>query len=472
MSSIRQILKLIETSLATLEETCASTGLQIPDLNSPFTPSSEEFRTVPEAALAANIASAAALQLAAILTPPHVSLYHVVGGHYRSAAARVCLESHVTEILREAGPQGLHVNDIAAMNGQDPGKLGRFLRFLAVNHVYREVSPDVFANTRISSMLDTLKPSADVISDPENKFDGARVGLPSHLGHHLDEAFKASAYVWETLSDPQTGHSGEPTATPFRRAFGTKDTVWQFFARPEEKYRQRRFDAGMQSIQALQPAEAIFDAYDWKDLAPDSIVVDVGGGVGASAFPLAREFPALRLVVQDRANVIEDAKKLWKTKMPEAVDTGRVQFEVHDFFEAQPKRDVSIFLLKRILHDWSDEYAAKILRRLREAATTKTKLILVDTIISYACRQPYSENDERVPGAMPIEAPEPLLANFGAVSEIAFHIDMAMLALYNGQDRTFHHLQCLLRQCGWALTMVHRDRRDNTFLQGMEAVPI
>ncbi|KAA1478069.1 S-adenosyl-L-methionine-dependent methyltransferase [Dentipellis sp. KUC8613] len=468
MSTLRQLLGLIQTSLATLEETCASANVQIPDLNEPFHPTSEAFRADPAAALAANTAAAAALQLAAILTPPHVSLYHAVGGHYRSTAVRACLESHVTEILREAGPQGLHVNDIAAKNGQDPSKLGRFLRFLSVNHVYREVTPDVFANTRISSLLDTLKPSAEIIADPEHKYDGT-IGLPSLAGQHLDEAFKASAYAWETLSDPRTSHSGDPAAAPFSRAFGTNDTVWEFYGRPEEKYRQRRFDTAMQGVQALQSPDAIFDAYDWQDLAPGSVIVDVGGGVGTSAFPLSRKFPDLKVIIQDLPNVIEDAKKLWSTKMPEAITSGSVEFEVHDFFTPQTQRAASIFLLKLILHDWSDEYAAKILKHLREAATPATKLILVDTIISYTCRDPDADADlDRGIRA----APEPLLANFGAVSEMSYYGDMTMFTLHNGQERTFYHLQRLLRETGWSLKRVRPSQRDGSFLQGIEAVPI
>ncbi|KAM6489846.1 hypothetical protein JOM56_014658 [Amanita muscaria] len=38
-----------------------------------------------------------------------------------------------------------------------------------VHHVYHEVTPDVFTNTRLSSMLDTSKPSQDIIADPESK---------------------------------------------------------------------------------------------------------------------------------------------------------------------------------------------------------------------------------------------------------------------------------------------------------------
>lgn len=73
----------------------------------------------------------------------------------------------------------------------------------------------------------------------------------------LDEAFKASAYAWETLSDQATKRSGKPDKSPFARAFNTEATLWQFYERPEESFRRRRFGVGMQGIQALQPADAI-----------------------------------------------------------------------------------------------------------------------------------------------------------------------------------------------------------------------
>ncbi|KAA1478055.1 S-adenosyl-L-methionine-dependent methyltransferase [Dentipellis sp. KUC8613] len=470
MSTLIQLLAIIQTSLATLEQVCSSSGTLVPDINEPFTPLSEAFRADPAAAKAAQTASAAALHLAAILTPPQVSLYHIVGGHYRSTAARVCLESNVTEILREAGPHGLHIKEIAAKNGQDPDKLGRFLRFLAVNHVYREVSPDVFANTRISSMLDTLKPTVDLFASPEYKYDGT-IGLAALAGHHLDETFKASAIAWETLSDPKTSHSGDPTASPFSRAVGKQETLWQFYARPEEKYRQRRFDAGMQGIQALQPADAILAAFDWKDLPPNSVIVDVGGGLGTSAFPLAREFPRLKVVIQDLPNVIADAKMLWAMKMPEAIKSGQVELQVHDFFEPQPQRDVSVFLLKQTIHDWSDEYCMKILRRLREAASPETKLIIVENIMRYACHDPSPSGESAIPGAAVAEAPEPLLANFGAVNELEYLYDMTMFLMFNAQERTFHHFERLLRESGWRLQMIRRNDVDSTFLPSIEAVP-
>ena len=40
----------------------------------------------------------------------------------------------------------------------------RVLRLLATNHIFIEVSPDVFANNRISTVLDTGKPVEELIS--------------------------------------------------------------------------------------------------------------------------------------------------------------------------------------------------------------------------------------------------------------------------------------------------------------------
>ncbi|KAF5386809.1 hypothetical protein D9615_002134 [Tricholomella constricta] len=481
-SPIRQLLKILTDSVEDLEAACATSGSAIPDLNTPFTPPSEAFRANPKAAEAASIISAAALQIDAILTPPQVSLYHAVAGHLKSAALRVCLESNVTEILREAGPEGLHVKEIASKNGQDPRKLGnatcaydfshlilhagRFIRYLAIHHIYREVKPDVFANTRISSMMDTMKPSQDVIDHPETKHENTP-GLTALAAHHLDEGFKASAYAWETLTDPLTAKSGDPEAAPVARAFNTKESFWEIISHDEP--RARRFDIGMQGVQALQPADAILKvSYDWKELPDGSVVVDVGGGVGTSSLPLAREFPNLEIVVQDLPGVIENAKKLWSSSMPNA----KVTLEVHDFFKPQPKRSVSLFLLKHILHDWSDEYCVKFLSQLRAVARPDTKLLLIESIIPFACHDPSGDDDQGIPGSVPREAPAPLLANYGAVNGMTYGADMAMFVLHNSQERNIRHIDELLLSTGWKATLVRRKEGGGSFLQSIEAMPV
>ncbi|KAG6869655.1 hypothetical protein C0995_001459, partial [Termitomyces sp. Mi166 len=91
-------------------------------------------------------------------------------------------------------------------------------------------------------MLDTLKPSQDIISHPENKHENTP-GLAALAAHHLDESFKAAAYAWDTLSDPATAKSGDPAATPLARAFNINETYWDLLSRDE--MRSRRFNIAM-----------------------------------------------------------------------------------------------------------------------------------------------------------------------------------------------------------------------------------
>ncbi|KAJ6527606.1 S-adenosyl-L-methionine-dependent methyltransferase [Mycena vulgaris] len=458
---VRQLLALITQSVETLEAACQSSGTTIPDLHTAFAPPSEDFRANPEAAEAARIIAAAALQLEAIVTPPQVSLYRIIGGYLKSAALRICLEAGVTEILREAGPQGMHVRDIAAKNGQDSEKLARFMRFLATHHVYREVSPNVFTNTRISSMLDTLKPSAEIIADPEHKHDGT-IGLAALASHHLDESFKASAYAWETLADPATARSGDPTATPLARSLGHPVTLWTYFARPEEQFRQHRFNIGMKGVQALQPPDAILKAYNWSGLAVGSLVVDVGGGVGTSCLTLAAKFPELKFVVQDQEKVVEQGRELWDAKMPTAISSGQVALQVHDFFTPQPQTGAAVFLMKQIMHDWSDEYCVKILTQLSAAAAPETTLLLLESVMPLASSDPNAEEGVQ-------EAPAPLLPNYGAANDLGYSADMVMFLLCNSQERTRMHFVELLARTGWKVVAVPRQPGDSAFLQCIEA---
>ncbi|KAF7337131.1 S-adenosyl-L-methionine-dependent methyltransferase [Mycena venus] len=428
----RQLLTLITRSIETLEASCQSSGTTIPNLHSAFTPPSQAFRSNPGAAEAARIIAAAALQLEAIVSPLQVSLYHIIGGHFKSAALCVCLESGVTEILREARPQGIHVRDIGAKNGQDPEKLARFMRFLATHHIYREVSPNVFANTRISSMFDTLKPSAEILADPEHKHDGT-FGLAALASHHLDETCKASA---------ATVRSGDPTAAPFARPIGRPETIWTYYARPDERFRQQRFGIGMGGVRALQPPDAILKAYDWSrlELAAGSLVVDVGEGVGTSCFLLADNFPELKFVVQDLEGVIRQGKELWSTKVPAVISSERVILQMHDFFTPQPQNGAAVFLLKQITHNWSDD------------------------IVPFACHDPDAEEGLQ-------EAPALLLANYGATNDMAYNTDLIVRVFFFLIVTSAHGCIFveLLARTGWEFVTVRRQPGDSTFSQCIEA---
>ncbi len=49
----------------------------------------------------------------------------------------------------------------------------------------------------------------------------------------------------------------------------------------------------------------MYIAFDWESLPQSSLIVDVGGGIGASSMILAKNFPDVKLVVQDLPPVAE-----------------------------------------------------------------------------------------------------------------------------------------------------------------------
>ncbi|KAF8522554.1 hypothetical protein BU17DRAFT_9854, partial [Hysterangium stoloniferum] len=91
------------------------------------------------------------------------------------------------------------------------------------------------------------------------------------------------------------------------------------------------------------------------------------GGIGSLALKIAKIHPHFRMIVQDRPNVIGMGEeisraldfeivcgpdvfffsKFCKAELPDALSSGRVKFEAHDFFEPQPCLDTSsIFVLR------------------------------------------------------------------------------------------------------------------------------
>ncbi|KAH6879328.1 S-adenosyl-L-methionine-dependent methyltransferase [Coprinopsis sp. MPI-PUGE-AT-0042] len=443
---LQQLVKTITSSVETLQHACAGKGPSFPRLDEPEPEGSsfELFRmTRPDAAEAARQVAAAAFQLTLAVLPPAESILGLISGHLQTAALRVCLESNVTEILREAGPQA-KISQKANMPG-NKDKLERILRYLATQHIYKEVRPHVFANTRLSSMMDTGKSVEELEENPDAKHDNTN-GLPALLGHQFDEVAKSSAYLYET---PSSG-----TATALNRAFGIDGLdIWSWYGLddPEQQKRKKRFNLGMRGVAAMQSG-AISQAYRWGDLDNNSLIVDVGGGLGTCSIALAKEFQELQFVVQDLEGVVEPGKK---------DISGRVAFEVQDFFHEQPpasKRKVAVFLLKQILHDWPDSECKKILENLRKAAQDDTRLILIDSVIPYACRSSPDDEESRlrtkVPSAVSREAPEPLLANYGAANIAGYCADMIMMSLMNGQERTLGQLYGLLEASGWEMKEV------------------
>ncbi|KAG6807059.1 hypothetical protein H0H92_008969 [Tricholoma furcatifolium] len=374
----------------------------------------------------------------------------ITSGHLCSAALRVSIESHVPEILEEAGVQGMHANEIASKTGIDGEKLGMS------------------------------------IGRPISKFDDTD-GFCAMNELLLADNQKASSYLLENMTDPKTSHSYEPQHSPLQRALGFKTNFWEFHARPENAYRLRRFGIAMRGSTVMDLPDLLLELFNWSSLPKDALVVDCGGGIGSSARTVLKAHPKLKFLIQDMPNVVEDGKRVcvltfaivgdvdifpqhWNETDPSKLQAGRVDFmgekivqsdshkplahtgmTAHNFFEPQPVRNASVFLLKNVLHDWSDDNCIQILSGLRAAATSETTLVICDCVMTTSGVETVIDTISNKQGLNP---PAILSTGFTTVGDMPWALDATMMAMHNTQEHTLLQFNKLLTSAGWGITRV------------------
>ena len=126
--------------------------------------------------------------------------------------------------------------------------------------------------------------------------------------------------------------------------------------------------------------------FSWEALPEGSVLVDVGGGIGSHSLIVAEHYPHLRIIVEDREQVVSGAKSVghltsflahsiaqhlssllqaWGPREAPLFDSGRLSFRARDFFnpwEPLPGDGSvvpSVLLVRLILHDWPDSEARK-----------------------------------------------------------------------------------------------------------------
>jgi len=276
---------------------------------------------------------------------------------------------------------------------------------------------------------------------------------------------KGPPNLWEVISNPETAFSGEVTDSATHRAWGLDVPMWVWYEQQGQDHERKFFEKALAAYNKLQPDRAIEEAYPWADLKPGSLVVDVGGGVGSAMLVLAKKHSHLRIIVQDNEKVTGDGLQMWSNVFPEAVQSGRVTFQGHDFFKTQNVKDASIFWMRYILHDWSDDDAVKILKELRAAAQPNTVLVILDHLL------PYTFRDPNTPPVLGNDAPEPLLPTYGAGNTMGYLEDILMMVLLNGEERKLDNLSALLTRAGWKLQRAQPVEGTTGFYVPVHAVP-
>jgi hypothetical protein len=148
------------------------------------------------------------------------------------------------------------------------------------------------------------------------------------------------------------------------------------------------------------------------DFSPFRSIVDVGGGRGHLLQAILERTPGAFGMVFDLPHVIADASK---------AASSRLRLVPGDFFkDSLPVADA--YLLMEVIHDWADPEATRILTSVRKAAPPHARVLIIEALVS----------DD--PGPHP-----------GKV------LDVIMLAVTGGRERTRHEYEALLLAAGFRM---------------------
>jgi hypothetical protein len=174
------------------------------------------------------------------------------------------------------------------------------------------------------------------------------------------------------------------TDTPHSTYYGLPGhNFWEVLNTEPE--RLRTFMANMEMWAAMHPVVALFpfgSALQQGNSPSRVLAVDVGGGRGSAMLELRKNCPHLQgeLILQDRPDVLDhisEAELPGVTKM------------THDFFTPQPVQHAQMYYIRRVMHDWQDEEAVKILSNIVPAMAPDSRIIISDT----ALPEPVTEMD-------------------------------------------------------------------------------
>jgi SAM-dependent methyltransferase len=148
-------------------------------------------------------------------------------------------------------------------------------------------------------------------------------------------------------------------------------------------------------------------------------VVDVGGGMGFILAPILEAAEGASGVLFDRPAVVAQAKEYLTSRGV----ADRVEFVTGDFLKEDVPSGADAYVLKGIMHDHSDENSLRVLRNCRRAMRPDSKLLAIEGII-------------------PSDRPGPTYAHW---------LDLAMLVLLGGRERTIEDFEALFETAGLRL---------------------
>jgi hypothetical protein len=318
--------------------------------------------------------------ISAPLPAPHEQILAITAGFWQSRAFAVAAELELADLLA-AGP--LHIDILASRTKTHAPSLFRLLRALESLGIFSQISPRVFANTPASECL-----RKDV---PNTQWAWVRAQLS--VGGGVYEG-------WAGLDG-----SIKKGDTPFDQILGCG--FWEYYRRNPEA--GAIFNEAMRLIGKHNSPE-IARAYDWSRFA---VIADIGGGIGSLLVDILDAYPSCLGILYDQPRVVQ-----------QAISHERLEPVGGDFFQSVPP-GADAYILRWIIHDWSETEAVTLLDKVRNAMKPGARLLLLEELIP--------ETPEFVPGKW---------------------IDLLMLAITGGRERTAKEYRELLSAAHFELEEV------------------
>ncbi|KAJ8494380.1 hypothetical protein ONZ45_g13265 [Pleurotus djamor] len=351
-----------------------------------------------------TIEAACAQLSATVVNPGHV-IVNKAYAYMEPVLMRIAVDLRIADHLLDR-PDGLHVEELSKLSDQDSGKLSRVLRMLATNHIFIEVSPNVFANNRLSMKLRSTDP------------------VSSLVGHISDESMKACVQLGDVFEDPAKRKSYQLEDSSFYLTHGVNP--FEYFDMPRKEKVLERFNQAMVGWAEVTGKAMLPKLYAWDRLPVNSVVVDVGGGNGHAVLPLLKAYSTLNVVVQDTPSVVEQGREYWEKEYPEALKNRRVSFVSLDFLKESPVTGGAVYYLRHVLHDWPDAQCLEILKNIRKVTQPGCKLLINEFVLHSTVQGSGVET----------QAPWPLLPNYGAANKRPYQQDINMMNQFNSKERT------------------------------------
>ncbi len=213
----------------------------------------------------------------------------------------------------------------------------------------------------------------------------------------LDVYWRGFEYMEDSI---RTGKSIQEKVVP--------GGYWKYLGEHPEA--SRLFDEAMMG-KAYGQIAGVLKAYDFSGF---HTIVDVGGGRGHLLSAVLGAAPKTRGVLFDLPHVTASAQAA-------GMESERLRMHPGSFFtDALPAGDC--YLIMQVIHDWSDEEAARILAAIRKVARPGAKLLMIECIVPEDSKPSWTKM-----------------------------LDLQLLTLLSGKERTEKEYRELLRSAGFRL---------------------